>query len=725
MLHDIQGGDIMSWSRHITGQDVNDPDTHHYFRSVATVNDNSTRANGDTRIDSVVYVVVDRTMDGNDYTFIEQFQALDWGNDSDYCWFVDAAIGAGGYGVAGEDMNSVGRAEIPEVPEIPGVVTYELTFISENRKIWGIPVGDGEMTAGLDAGGVAVDIGGGVVGLPYFGHPFTAGEVVRITGTTFYNDEFTLGAGTTANELQVTDAYNAEVFDGTELVVQYIAMPVASGGRMDIDADGNLYHGHGWYAAGSTFMTKVEPDGTKVYDFFDASSASTSSLVNGLKVNSASTYLYIMFDRGRLEKYDLATGGKEWTVQVGSGNGYYMVLDSDDNPYFRGGTTDKITKYSSADGSVVTEYTNTSSTYGVYAVVVDEDMDIVVTGGYKVSANNDDTLWNLIVRTLDDSSGEKIALGGTYADGANWRTYIIPTGCILTHDGYIYVLAWTPTCTLYKIEVVWVGDTLSELVIISEEAGPTHGQGLYVDLWENLVVVNQDTATSQTDVLYFYDFDLNYLSKVDNMYGSMFNTWDAAVGGAWIQGDAVWAGDLGTVTPAVPAIPGVEPNYVDVNDYYISDFANVADIEFCVYADGRPIGVFSVIEDANGTAVLDLGAEYDVVIAGINYFSVYESFPMVIGGRFGTSEGWRTSIRNATVDFYETLGSYVGVTQDASVNWKFSGDDFATRIDPITEIKEAPFLWGTTREPVVYLWVWKPIPFCMRSIDSKLEVRID
>ncbi len=140
-------------------------------------------------------------------------------------------------------------------------------------------------------------------------------------------------------------------------------------------------------------------------------------------------------------------------------------------------------------------------------------------------------------------------------------------------------------------------------------------------------------------------------------------------------------------------------------------------LEVCVYADGVPLGVFDVNED-DPNDILGLDEDdYDVIIAGINYYSIYESFPLELGND--------TNIHNVAVDFYESLGCNVGVTFAASEDWLFSEDNFATRIDMVTEIKDAPFFWGTSREPVVYLWEWDPIPLCIRAIIPKLEVTYD
>jgi hypothetical protein len=70
----------------------------------------------------------------------------------------------------------------------------------------------------IDAG-PAMDKGGGLVGIPSTGHGLTAGQKIRIEGTTFYNGFYTLHTATTLNELVITKTYTAEMFNvGTEKV---------------------------------------------------------------------------------------------------------------------------------------------------------------------------------------------------------------------------------------------------------------------------------------------------------------------------------------------------------------------------------------------------------------------------------------------------------------------------------------------------------------------------
>lgn len=70
--------------------------------------------------------------------------------------------------------------------------------------------------ARLDAGGAAVNLGGGKVGLPAAGHGFFAGERVILAGTSNYDGAFTLDADTDRAGLVVTATYATETFAGTE-----------------------------------------------------------------------------------------------------------------------------------------------------------------------------------------------------------------------------------------------------------------------------------------------------------------------------------------------------------------------------------------------------------------------------------------------------------------------------------------------------------------------------
>lgn len=449
-------------------------------------------------------------------------------------------------------VGEVGGEVLPAIPEGEAIPpTYSLTYFSEHLRIWGIPVGDGDMIAGLDNGGAARDVGGGIVGLPYAGHPFAVGDVIRITGTTNYDGQHTLGAGTTANELQITDTYGAEIFDGTEVVVEYISLTNSSG-RMTQDSSKNMYYGIST-ATGENFVITIEADGTIVTDFFvpDGGWPATGTVM-GMKVSNDDNYLYV-FLAGILYKFNISDGTEVWNVNTGGGTAYDIDIDVADNVYIGNKQNNNLCKFDASDGTK-TEFDlmgekDLASVLGDlnYAVTVDDGMNIVLAGGrqYCVLAYDESLLYNLTVRDLDNTEGSRIQLGGTYTTpGVGDYTYIIGTSNIVTHNEYIFVLCYTPTSMLYKLD--------KDLNIITSVAGPDDAVGLYVDLWSNIVVVNQDG--SKDDILWFYDENLSYLSKTENMYTSML-VWWAGFAGSWIQGNVVFDGHLGTPgTPAVLAV---------------------------------------------------------------------------------------------------------------------------------------------------------------------------
>ena len=68
------------------------------------------------------------------------------------------------------------------------------------------------------AAGPAVLKGGGLVGIPCTAHGLIEDDYIRIEGSQKYNNEFTVHADTTANEIVITHAQDAETFLGTERI---------------------------------------------------------------------------------------------------------------------------------------------------------------------------------------------------------------------------------------------------------------------------------------------------------------------------------------------------------------------------------------------------------------------------------------------------------------------------------------------------------------------------
>jgi hypothetical protein len=700
MLDAIDQGSVFAWSRHITGQDTTTLTTWDEFESVAVIPGTSTRANGDTRLDDEVWVVVKRTVDGNDIRFVEQFQPMDWGDDPDYCWFVDCSGGA---------SHSSGTAEV-NTPS-----TYDYGYISDNGYIWRIALGDVELYNGLDAGGSASNLGGGQVSLPFAGNPFVAGDAVVISGTTNYNNTYTLQTGTSTTALVITSGYYAETFDGTEPVTGLFGTGISGAGRMVQAADGTLYMGHNW--DGTTCVTKYDTDLNATTDFLTWPVIDVLNTTVGLALNDDDTALYVWTKaasgKGYLFKFALPAGTSDWYRNLTS-PGYDTDVDASGNAY--GAESKQHYKYAVADGTR-TELTDVNTPYptlvsGGYGwnTIVDDDMGLVVAAGGMTTLTaygppTTTSLYNLAVRTLANSKGDQVAIGGTYTSGSLTYSYNIDSGQIVTDGDYIYVLledASPPT--LYKYQ--WTGTSLSE---VTSAAAPTYAIGLFFDTFDNLVVVNQDNSTKQTTVFYYYDTDLNSLGSVGNLPNTTLAGWDGLLGAAWIQGNYFANGEDARFAYGV-----------DVNEVNVPHLPNM---EVCVYADGKPLAdTYTATADANGTYTIDIADAYDVVIAGLNYYSILETMPLVDTETLGTQE----TIQQISIDFYESMGAHVGREMDYSADWLFSDDSFATAIDPFTGYKgPAPFLRGTHRDPVIYVYEWDPVPLTIRSMTTDMEATLE
>jgi hypothetical protein len=101
---------------------------------------------------------------------------------------------------------------------------------------------------------------------------------------------------------------------------------------------------------------------------------------------------------------------------------------------------------------------------------------------------------------------------------------------------------------LYKLD--------TDLNIIIQTDTIEYAVGLFPNLWDHIVIVCQDNTDVVTDILHLYDEDLVHVKTIGDFYLTMLRTWDASIGGAWIQGNASQIGTPGT--PGTPAIPAVE-----------------------------------------------------------------------------------------------------------------------------------------------------------------------
>ena len=604
--NEIESGNTLAWAEHITGQDTDTHTTWHDFKSVAVIHGRSAKANGDTREDDEVWAVVDR---GSLGTFIEQFQALDWGEDDDYCWFVDAGIG---------DANSLGRDAILDIPAVPPAATRDEAYVvtNEDTIVW-------------------FDI-----------------------------------------DWNVLSYENVNAYGGGFTFFSY--------GCLDVDSDGVVVAGF-QSASVDSLVGRWDADLNVDMTFFLPDAGwPADGVVTGVKFSPDELYLYAKRDGGLTYKFDASNGDQIWREDLaGVGNGF--DIDSSGNLYTASGSS--VRKY---DSDATLLYTFTPFGAGPApggaprCCVYDETSTKAFSGGTWVVVGGQ---WGLPNPTSVHLIFENLAND----DGGYWQGSLV-SGLLVVGTNIYATHGRTGTpASVTKFD--------EDLNVLAQYDTGYSSKAIWLDHDGNIAVSSGDFAIGDTNAgMWILDTDLNYIADYNYNTDVLYHN----------QGAAIPYLDDGTAL--IPGTPGVEPNYVDVNDYFYGDV--------CVYADGIPLGTFTVFEDANGTSVLDLGGEYDVVILGINYYSIYESFPLIPQGEY-------SSIKDVKIDFYETMGCNVGVTLDDAVDWEFSDDDFATSIDAVTEIKTAPFVWGSGREPVIYLWLWEPIPMSLRSINPKINVSIE
>jgi len=122
----------------------------------------------------------------------------------------DKGGGLVGIPLTGQPFVTGDGVTITGCPQYNGAYTVDATSSANEVVI------TATFKGGLIDNAAAVDKGGGKVGIPITGHPYTPGETITITNTVAYDGDYTVDATTTANEVVVTVAYAAEVFDGVD-----------------------------------------------------------------------------------------------------------------------------------------------------------------------------------------------------------------------------------------------------------------------------------------------------------------------------------------------------------------------------------------------------------------------------------------------------------------------------------------------------------------------------
>ena len=121
---------------------------------------------------------------------------------------VDVGGGVVGLPIAGHPFAAADNVTVSGCPQYNGV----------NIVVAGGGANQVNITAtfkgGLIDNAAAVNVGVGVVGIPITGHPYATGETIRLDNTTNYDGDYPVLASSTANQVNITVAYNAETFDG-------------------------------------------------------------------------------------------------------------------------------------------------------------------------------------------------------------------------------------------------------------------------------------------------------------------------------------------------------------------------------------------------------------------------------------------------------------------------------------------------------------------------------
>ena len=499
-----------------------------------------------------------------------------------------------------------------EIAEIEGIEgsetpsTYKYTYISESNFIYGVPENDHGVA--LLYAGDARDVGGGIVGLPFYYHPFASGQTIIIGGTTNYEGAHVLTAGTSANELQFADTYVAETFDGTETVLRYIAAysitGIANIGRMAVTSGGDVYWAHNWKVDPGTAVTKFSFVDDSITQDFLTWPHDTYDTVITLSISDDDAYLYVMTDGPQhLIKFDLSDGSEVWHTGFGEDpsytfNGFEMSIDADGNCYTceTGSHLSKpICQFDADTGALNYTYTETGEVPNLnllvtkYENIVDDDMGIVISGGRQYCSTTSFASYdaqgymnNMWVRTLDNSAGDKIRVKGAYVSGSSTYTYLIGTGCIAVYDGYIYVLIsilGEEPGEVYKYQ--WDGSSCN---LIDTFYVCPYAIGIYFDPWGNLVVVNSLWDSANQDILYYYDTEGTEITHIDNLASGMLSTWDGmggGVGGSWLQGDVYFVGDIESSTT-----DSTNPYKYWASGNYIYGLGHLIGETVCILADG-------------------------------------------------------------------------------------------------------------------------------------------
>ena len=692
---DLARGDTLAWAEHYTGQDENDKTDFDLFESVAII----PTAEGEDEI----WVVVKRTIDGNEVRYIEQFQPVDWGSDQNDCWFVDCAgdirdVWVGGIpgtpGTIGDYpvLYEVDDQADPGLAHDVGLSTYQDlvdTFTNEDMDLqFSVPIADRHdehyyLTNDIDMSATQSEPNGWMMktGLAH--------------GGTFDGCGYTL-----SNMYQNRPHHGNHAQEGGGFFTSIGATAIVANLNI-IDAELHVANGGVLAREIRTYITGEE-QGANVYNchvsgtiyMTDTDDNPSITAVGGMVGDT-----YVSAGNDDVEFFDCTTNVDIVSVPQ-------EVLSVNRIGGFIGGIWCDIGFYNCQTfGDVeATGYTEESQYVGGF---IGYDPGIYDTTIWDCNANGDVTGDNYVGGFTGGYSAERYyqcsAVGDVICTTEAGGGFIGR----LSRLSYIYdCYAWGDV-TGGDIIGGFVGKNYTGRIYraysIGEVTGTTLGgftgddvygvAGVYYCYWdtETSGIETSDDGTGRGTIS----------MKTRSLYD---DSWDF---------DTIW--DMVADVAAVPAVPG----YWDTIDVA---YDHLEGRLVCVYADGRPVGSYTVVDgELSGFDE----SEYTTITAGLNYYSIYESFPLIIGSQGQTSAGMQTRILDVTIDFHESLGAHLGVDLINSSDLQFSEDDFATYQEMVTDYKYIPFPRGSSREPVLYLWEWDPVPMTIRGLYPSIEVSYD
>jgi hypothetical protein len=526
---------------------------------------------------------------------------------------------------------------------------YQLTYMSEDAQIWGVPLYD-KLATGLDVGGVPIEVNG-KTGYPMSGHPFSAGQTVIISGCSV-GDNNSNNSGVEVLSVSSThivvdktwDIGDLETFTGNEKVCHLIGMSPGLG-RSCQDNDGNIYYGH--QTTGSGVLVKIEPDGTQTY--FSPTTAHVLCNVHGLVVSPDGATIYMLVNNpgwGRIYKIDVATFTETdfLTPAPTREVGWDIDVDSTGDFYIPEGSETKVKKYGNAarysgtDGSKEYSYSELQCRHNL---VVDSTVEyagqtgIIVTAGSKLYNEPEDAEYyagNIFLRAMDDSSGTYRLIGTPIAQGgALWETEVIHCECVRIFNGFIYV-ALHETGKIYKLDL--------SLDIVAE-VDLANVCGIWFDLWGNLVAMSD----ADSDLLY-YDTDLVLQETVSSFNNTMLDSWRNT---EVTQGNVFFFPGLGDPTKYVA--PGSR-QYRTVA--YPQDYAHLEGQEVQVLADGIYLD-----DDTYTVSSGAVSPTYTATTDHVGLQVVSKLQPMKIDGEVHVKK-----IRQIIPDVFESVGGEYGKELD-------------------------------------------------------------